>query len=176
MLVKLNRSNLSCARYTPPVPVTQNFEDIDTSLPNAEQSDLLLWIPALLVSRFLAQFPFLKNESDELFSIGTLTVLETVDSGKYGGDKIGAICNVKCCRAMEDYINGLNSVVKVCTTTRYENLKKGIETPVHHPLCSNVGTEDDHSEIEVRDACDVLGYDVESLTLRQKRRVWEMLR
>lgn len=175
MLVKLNKSNKGCSRYDAPFEVTRHFDDPDPSASVAEQSEHLFWVSALLVSRFLHQFPFLKNEADELFSIGCMTICEVVSSQRYENDKVGAVCNVKACRAMEDYINGLNSVVKVCTTTRYSNLKKGVESPVHRPLTAGLGVVDDHSEILVRDAAECLGYDIKTLTLHQKRKLREKL-
>ena len=175
MLVKLNKSNKGCSRYDAPFEVTRHFDDPDASQSTAEQSEHLFWVAALLVSRFLHQFPFLRNEADELFSIGCATICEVVASGRYDLDKVGAVCNVKACRAMEDYVNGLNSVVKVCTTTRYSNLKKGVESPVHQALSTGMGVEDDLSEILVRDAAECLGYDVENLTLAQKRKIREKL-
>jgi len=174
MLIKLKKGG-KVAEYNPPVEVVRHFDDIDTESPATDQIEKLLWIPASIVARFLGQFPFLRNETDELFSIGCTIVAKTVSESKFSGDKIGAVCNVRCIRAMEDYVNGINSMVKVCTTTRYENLKNGIETPVHTSLTSCMGVEDDHTEVMVRDVCERLGYDRDNLTLKQKRRVWEEL-
>lgn len=171
MLVKLNKLNRGVAFYNPPIPVVRNFDDIDRKAPANDQIDALLWIPALLVCRFLHQFPFLKNEADELFSIGMMTVVDLVHNSDHPGHKIGAIVHTDSCAAMEAYCNNLNSVVNVHTRTRYRNRKAGKQTPESVKLTHQATVEDDLSELLVRDAAEFLGIDLEKATLNDKRRI-----
>lgn len=178
MMIKLNPKIRRVARYEPPYAVARNFDDFDASAPVNEQIESLLWIPATLVSRFIGQFPFLEAEGDELFSIGVLRVCEIVNGGKFGPEKIGAVCNVQCRREMENYCNGLNSVVRVCTSTRYENRNKGRDTPKHVKMTDYgraTSVTDDHTDMLLRDAAQVLGYDLGDLTLKQKRKLAQIL-
>ena len=176
MLIKLNPSNRRCNSYEPPIPVTRHFEDIDPDASYADKVDQLLWIPAIIVSRFSAQFPALHNELDELFSIGVVTVCEVVDSGKHTSSKIGAVVHVSCVRAMEDYANNINSLVKISTTTRYAHLRDAVETPRHQRMAFDMTESyDDQTELLVRDAAELLGFDITALTTKQKRRLWEVL-
>lgn len=178
-LIRLNARNRRVNRYVPPFEVQPFYEDIDTTASPSEQVSCLLWIPAALVARFRFQFPHLIPESDELFSIGVAKVVEIVNRKEFSGDKIGAVCNMQCRRAMEDHANGLHSVVKVCTTTRYENRKRGVVTPGCRSLPSDglptLSAEDDTTELLVQDAAEILGIDISSLTLVQKKRLSEVL-
>jgi len=178
MMIKLNPKIKSCLHYDPPIEVTRHFEDVDTDANAETQIEQLAWIPALLVSRFLGQFPFLQSEADELFSIGICKVVMIVAERKHTGNKIGAVVNVQCRRAMEDHANSLNSIVAVGTTTRYINLGKGVETPSHKRLDSEspkLVTHDDHTELYIRDAARALDIDIETMTLRDRRKLKEAL-
>jgi len=175
MMIKLNRRDRSCLHYDPPIPVTRCFDDIDTDAPTDVQIEQLLWVPAVLVARFHGQFPTLHSELDELFSVGMLTVCEVVNAGKHDGDKIGGVIHVACVRAMEDYCNNLNSIVKVSTTTRYTNHKRGIETPSHKRMVMDHSSVDDQTELMIRDAAEALGLDTENMDAKQKRRLFEAL-
>ena len=179
-MIKLNPNNHEAFRYVPPIPVGCFFGDIDVEAPANEQVECLLWIPATLVARFRHQFPHLCCESDELFSIGVSKVVEVVNRFEFPGNKIGAVCNIQCRRAMEDYANGLNSVVKVCTTTQYENRRRGITTPsssaFNHNNSQGISFEDDPTELLVRDAADSIGVDIKSMTRSQKRKLAEVLK
>jgi hypothetical protein len=178
MMIKLNPKIKSCLHYDPPIPVTRHFEDVDVDADAETQIQQLTWIPALLVSRFLGQFPFLQSEADELFSIGICKVVMIVAERKYKGNKIGAVVNVQCRRAMEDHANALNTIVAVGTTTRYINLGKGVETPSHCRLDTDnpkMVTNDDHTELYILDAAHSLGIDIETMTLRDRRKLKEAL-
>src|SRR6056297_2980615 len=120
MLVKLNKLNKGSAHYNPPFPVVRHFDDIDRNAPADQQIENLVWIPALLVSRFLYQFPYLQNEADEMFSVGLTVVVEEVNKKGLPGDRIGAIIHTNACAAIEDYCNGITAVVKFSTRTRYK--------------------------------------------------------
>lgn len=172
-MIKLNPSVRGVCHYEPPVPVVPHFEDIDVSAPIDEQIENLLWIPASLVCRFLYQFPHLGNEADELFSIGLQKVVESVTSGKYAGEKIGSVVTVKCRRAMEDYANNLTSVVKIGTTTRYENYRNGIDMPSCQALSetSTPNAVNDTTAIVIEEAAEHLGIDLENMTLSEKRKL-----
>ena len=175
MIIRLNRKSHACLHYMPPIPVTRYFDDVDTDAPANQQIEQLLWIPALLVARFHGQFPILHSELDELFSIGLLTVCEVVNGGGHSGSKIGGVIHVACVRAMEDYANDLNSIVKVGTTTRYKNHKRGIETPVHGRLTVDQAVSADMTEIMIRDAAESIGLRIGDLDAKQKRRLYEAL-
>jgi len=189
MMVRLNPDIKTVWSYTPPIPVTRHFDDPSPTMTLNEQIEYMLWIPAALVGRWLGQHQFLIGEADELFSIGVLRLTEIVhDRERYESSPvgIGTIVYGRCHYAMESYINNLNSVVKVSTSTRYKNKRDGKETPMSldleglasaderhawHPAY----TVDDHSDLLLRDACEVLGYDYTNLTLKQKRRVADIL-
>lgn len=171
MLVKLNKLNRGVAFYDPPIEVVRNFDDIDRDAPADEQIESLLWIPALLVCRFLHQFPFLKNEADELFSIGMLTVVDTVNNSDHPGHKIGAIIHTLACADMEAYCNNLNSVVNIHTRTRYRNRMAGKDTPESVRLTHQATVEDDQSELIVSDAAEFLGIDLDRASLAEKRTI-----
>lgn len=175
MLVKLNKANKGTAHYKPPFPVTRHFEDIDRDAPENEQIENLIWIPALLVSRFLHQFPFLRNEADEMFSVGVEVVVDEVYKDGTPGDKIGAVIHTNACAAIEAYCNNINSVVKVSTRTRYKNLQKMKETPSNVRLTAQAVTSDDDTELIVRDAAEFLGIDLQNMTLKEKRKLAEVL-
>lgn len=179
-MIRLNARNHEVFRYVPPIQVEHFFGDIDVTADANHQVECLLWIPATLVARFRHQFPRLHCESDELFSIGVAKVVEVVNRFEFPGNKIGAVCNVQCRRAMEDYANGLNSVVKVCTTTQYENRKRGVTTPscstFNHHTASGLAWEDDPTELIVRDAAASIGVDIDALTRTQKRKLAEVLK
>lgn len=181
MLIRLNALNRRVRHYDPPYTVSRNFDDIDTNAPQQEQVEGLLWIPAMLVSRFLGQFPTLRPEGDEMFSIGVMRVVEIVAKGQHAGDKIGAVCNMQCRRCMEDYVNNLDSVVSVCTSTRYNNLNSGKHTPSHQGMAFVkhwLSTEDDHTEFYLEDAAEVLELDIMNLpklTIKQKRKMIDVM-
>lgn len=174
-MIRLNPKIRASRSYNPPVLVIRYYEDVDTSLPLAEQLEQLLWIPALLVSRYLAQFPFLENESDEMFSVGMLRVAELIDENKFSGSKIAFAAFPRCNYAIESYVNNLDSIVKVSTSTRYNNLRNGKDTPSHQRLVTDQVVHDDHSQLLVADACQVLGYDPSNLSLKQKKRLASIL-
>lgn len=177
-MIRLNTMDKTCCFYEPPIPVDRHFGEVDTSAPADEQINALLWIPAVLVSRYMSQFPRLRSEGDELFSIGVTTVVEVVNSGQYGSDQIGSVTNVKCRRAMEDFANNIDRPLKVCKTTQYENRKRGVQTPKRagsaHPS-HQAKHYDDHSHLYLQDAAEMLGYDLDNLTRRQKKRLAEAL-
>lgn len=175
MMIKLNPKNKTCFHFEPPFEITRHFDDVDTDAPANEQIEQLLWIPAVLVSRFHGQFPTLYSELDELFSVGMLTVCEIVNERKHSASKLGGVIHVSCVRAMEDYCNSLNSVVKVGTTTRYLNHQRGIETPSHQRMSSEHATYDDQTELHIRDACEALGVELSGLNTKQKRKLYEAL-
>lgn len=171
MLVRLNRLNRGMAHFVPPIPVVRNFEDVDRDAPDDEQIDALLWVPTILVCRFLHQFPFIKNEGDELFSIGLMVVVDTVKNTKHPGHTIGAVVHTNCVAAMERYCNDLDSVVSVSTFTRYKNRNAGKDTPESVKLTHQAVVDDDCTELYVRDAAEFLGFDLNSATLAQKRQL-----
>ena len=175
MLVKLNKNNKGKASYEPPIPVVRNFDDIDRSAPPDEQIEGLLWIVAVLVCRFLHQFPFLYREGDELFSVGMIVVVDSVHNTDTPGDKIGSHIHTNACSAMEAYCNNLDSVVNMTTRTRYRYKERGKEIPTDIRLTAEAVVEDDHTEIIVRDAAKTLGIDLENATLHEKRRLHEFL-
>ena len=176
MMIRLNPQSKAVRSYTPPFPVTKNFDDIDTDAPLNEQIEGLLWIPATLVGRYTGQFPILINEADELFSIGVQQVFDVVHKQKFPGDKIGGIVNIQCRYHMEAYCNNLNSVVKVCTKTRYNNRNNGKPTPSHKKLVAGRHrSDDDYTEVLLRDAAESLQIDLENMTLREKRQLWDVL-
>lgn len=175
MLVKLNRRNNGMAYYDPPFPVTRTFGEVDRDSNPNDQIEALLWIPAVLVCRFLNQFPFLKKEADELFSIGTLVVVDLVNNSDYPGDKIGGVINVTACEAMESYCNSLNSLMKVSRDTLYRNHRNGKRNPTNIRLTSQAVTTDDDTELLVKDAAKYLGIDLERMTLKEKRKLAEVL-
>ena len=78
-------------------------------------------------------------------------------------------------RAIEDHANGVYSAIKVCTTTRYENRKRGVATPTSSGITDWIATNDDHTELFVRDAADVLGLDLSTLSRADKKRLAEVL-
>jgi len=127
MMVRLNTYSKKVRHYDPPFPVERHYGAIEQEWTNQQKVEKLLWIAASLTSRFLGQHPFLISNSDELFSIGCLKIVETVDRG-YPLDTLGAVCFTNARRGMEDFINGLDSVIKVGTTTRYKNKKIGKTT------------------------------------------------
>jgi hypothetical protein len=176
MLLKLNKHNKTVRNYTPPYDVVRNFDDIDVKAPESEQVEGLLWIPAVLVGRFLGQFKFLVNEADEMFSVGVMRVVEIVAKRKHAGDKIGAVCNRQCIREIENYINNLDGIVKVSTSTRYNNLNDGKHTPCHFGMAfikhTMKGiTVDDHTEFYLNDAAEAYDLDLTNLTVSEKRKL-----
>jgi len=175
MLVKLNKRNKGTAHYKPPFPVIRNFDDIDREAPANQQIENLIWIPALLVSRFLYQFPFLRNEADEMFSVGLEVVVDEVHKEGVPGDRIGAVIHTNACAAIEAYCNNINSVVKVSTRTRYKNLQRMKETPHHIRLTAQAVTEDDETELIIKDAAEFLGIDLKNMGLKDKRKLAEVL-
>jgi len=175
MLIKLNKNSPKVGRFIPPFAIPQTFEDHNPEDTIDDQIVGLLWIPATIVARFLGQFPFLENEQEELFSIGLLTVTKVVNSGKHKSNLVGAVCHVSCVRAMEDYCNNLDSVVLIATSTRYLKRNARKEVPSHCALPDTLCVTDDHLELEIRDAAEVLGYDIDSLTLKQKRKLYRLL-
>jgi hypothetical protein len=175
-MIRLNPKVKTVRHFEPPFPVTRHFDPVDTSAPLNEQIESLLWIPATLVSRYLGQFPYLENEAEEMFSVGYEQVMAIVHKGGHSGDKIGAVCNVQCRYHIEAYCNGLNSVVKVCTKTRYNNRNFGKPTPSHKKLVAGRHRhDDDHTELLLRDAAQTLQLDLDNLSLRQKRLLWDIL-
>lgn len=177
-MIKLKTHNTECAIWNPPIPVEKHFGPVDITADQETQIKQLSWIPALLVCRFLGQFPHLWPEADEMFSIAMLKVVETVASndGEFDGDKIGSVCNVRGRRAIEDHANGVYSAIKICTTTRYENRKKGIQTPVSGGVSEWISHEDDHTELIVKDAANALGFDLENMTRSERKALAEALK
>lgn len=173
MLVKLNSRNRGMAHYEPPIPVVRHFDDVDRSAPDDEQIDSLLWVAAVMVCRFLHQFPVLAKEADELFSIGMFVIVDTVKNEDHPGHLIGAVVNKKCMAAMEQYANSLNSIVSVSTKTRYNNLNANKETPDSVRLTNGTTTrvEDDDTSLIVEDAAEFLGIDLEKASLSERRKL-----
>lgn len=181
MLIKLNALNRRVFHYDPPYAVTRNFDDIDIAAPHKEQVEGLLWIPAVLVSRFLGQFPTLRHEADEMFSVGVLRVCEIVAKGGKAGHEIGAVCNLQCRREIENYVNNLDSVVTISTSTRYNNLNSGKHTPSHQGMAFVkhwLATEDDHTEFYIEDAAEALDLKdpvMSKLTMKQRRKLVDVM-
>ena len=175
MMIKLNSRNHTCRHYDAPFDIQRNFDDPCETMNVDEVVMHLMWIPALVTARFLGQFNFLKSEADEIFAIGCLKLTEVVASGRHPMNKIGAVVNVAVVRAVEDYCNNLNSIVKVCTTTRYENRKRGISTPSHQRMSHDMETCDDYTALIVEDACLALKLDFAKLTRKQRQQIWEIL-
>ena len=175
MMIKLNRRNHTYRHYKAPFEILRTFDDPSEDMSSDEVVTHLLWIPALVTARFLGQFQFLKSEADELFAIGCLKLTEIAASGKYPMSRIGAVANVAIVRACEDYCNNLNSLVKVCTTTRYENRKRGVATPSHQRMSNDMETSDDYTALIVEDACLALDLEFDSLTRKQRQQIWEKL-
>lgn len=174
MLIRLNKKIQGMVKYNPPIPVEVNTE-ISDSMSDDERITALLWIPSMLVCRFLYQFPFLKTEADELFSIGLFVVVDTVKNSPIEADKIGAHININCCSAIEEYCNNLNSVVSVKTRTRYRNKKDGKETPRSIRLTHEAKSVDDNTELLIKDVCEHLGVDVKTMSNAVKRQIVEIL-
>lgn len=174
-MIKLNPHNRAVRFYQPPIAVKTYFGDVDVHLDTQTQLDQLLWIPAVNVSRFIGQFPYLESEGDELFSIGTAKVWETILEAGFPGNRIGAVCNIRCRRAMEDYCNNLSSAISISTSTRYKNRRQGVRTPSSQNIEGSDITQDDDSAILINDACEVLGFDSSNLSLRQKRKLHKVL-
>lgn len=178
-LIKLSNYSRRVSYYRPPFEITRHFDDVDTDADPNTQIEQLLWIPAVLVGRFVGQWPCLESEADELFSIGVQTVVETVHRGAFSGEKIGAIVNVNCRYAMESYANNLGSALNISTTTRYVKRKEGKKCPRGFSLgaaTKNLTESDSMVELEVKDACEMLGYNRSNLSTKQKRRLWEVLK
>jgi len=175
MLIRLDPKNRGMYRYEPPIEVVKTFGDIDREAPIDDQIADLLWIPASLVCRFVFQFPFLRSEADELFSIGVMVVVDKVNNSDAPGHVIGAHVNLKTQVKMEEYANSLNSIAGPTTRTRYEKIKGGILTPTHCRLTSEDRVVDDETELLVRDAAEHLGYDLNNMTLNQKRKLADTL-
>lgn len=170
-MIRLNPRNPQCCHYEPPVPVERHFGPPDPDRP----VESLLWIPAVLTSRFMAQYPRLRSEGDELFSAGVASVVETIHQDRWPLDKVGAVCQIRCRRAMEDYANSLTSVVKVCTTTRYENRKKGVRTPRSQRLVAPTSVGDDMTDLILRDAAEAVGVDLSDMSQKDRLRLWRVL-
>lgn len=175
-MIRLKLHNTECALYDPPFPIERHFGTVDTDADQETQIKQLSWIPALLVCRYLAQFPHLWPEADEMFSIAMLKVIETIEESRFDGSKIGSVCNVRGRRAIEDYANGLYSAIKICTTTRYENKKKGIVTPRSSMISDRMNQYDDQTELLVTDAAAALGIDLSSMSRADKRALAEALK
>lgn len=176
-MIRLNPKSMAVRHYDPPFPVDKWFGPVDrTQTPN-EQAAQLYWIPATLVSRYIGQFPTLTPEADELFSVGVEQVHAIVHKPSFTGCQIGAVVNVQCRYHMEAYCNGLNSVVSVCTKTRYNNRNSGKPTPSHMRLNSahQHAHVDDMTEVLLRDAAESIQVDLENLSLREKRALWDIL-
>ena len=130
-------------------------------------------MPALLVCRFLYQFPVLHSERDELFSIGLLTLVDIVKNRpNIPGSRVGAYVHTNACAAMEAYCNDLGSAILIHTRTRYRYKQQGKETPESVKLTAEAEVRDDDStELIVADACHALGINLETATLNQKRQL-----
>jgi len=84
-----------------------------------------------LTSRYIYQFRWVSNESDEIFSTALLSMVETIHGHKkYEGKKLPPIMLVKAQRRVEEYLNKLHCVVDYSLTTMYLNLKRGRANPV----------------------------------------------
>lgn len=175
MLIRLDPTNRGMYRYEPPIEVVKTFGDIDREAPIDDQIADLLWIPAMLVCRFVFQFSFLRSEADELFSIGMMVVVDKVNNSDAPGHLIGSHVNCLATVKMEEYANSLNSIAGPTTRTRYEKIGKGILTPTHSRLTSEDRVVDDETELLVRDAAEFLGYDLENMNLNQKRKLADTL-
>jgi hypothetical protein len=183
MLIRLNEGVKETAPYDPPFFVERRvgriagdeYRSVDRSLPDDDQIAELLWVPALLVSRFLYQFPFLVNEADEMFSIGVQVVVDKVKNSDVSGDVIGSHVYEKGRAVIEDFANSLDVIVASSTRTKYTELKKGKPLPKHVKLAPTQHVEDELTDLYFRDAVETLGYDPENLTLSQRRKVARLL-
>lgn len=159
---RLNPRDSRRAPYVPPIPVEPYFGEITVDMPYEDKIKRTLWVPASLVSMMVGQYPHLRKEDDEMFSIGVEIVCDTMADEKYNDryEIITGIVAVRAQKAVETYANGLFSVVKVSTTTRYQNRARGIRTP----RCKNVSRVmniqyDDMTEMQIKDAMEALGYE-----------------
>ena len=179
MLFKLNKSNPGVYSYDPPIEIPKlpegadPYGGIDRNKPDDDQINALLWVPALLVCRFLFQFPVLHCERDELFSIGLFTLVDTVKNRPdIPGDKIGAYVHTNACAAMEAYCNDLGEAIPVNTRTRYRHKQRGKELPESVRLTAEAEVrDDDHTEYLLAEACRVNGIRLETATLNEKRQL-----
>lgn len=176
MLFKLKKNSPGVYHYKPPIeiprlPVGADPKcGIDRTMPEDEQIKCLLWVPALLVCRFLFQFPVLHSERDELFSIGLMELVSTVkDNPEIPGNKIGAYVNINACAAMEAYCNNLGSAITIHTRTRYRCKEQGKETPESVKITAEAEVrDDDFTELVIADACAMLGIDLETATSQER--------
>lgn len=176
MLIKLNKYNKQAAHYTPPVPVGKKLPG-PTDEDSAEVIlEKLLWVPAILVSQFLHQFPALRPDADELFSVGVLTLSTLIDREDLSANDVARFAKVRCCRAMEDYANTIESVILVNPTARYRRRKKYRAIPMSVPVGDTpLSSEDDHTDLHLRDAAEHLGLDLDNLSARDKRKLERLL-
>ncbi len=175
MLVKLNEDVEKQAPYDPPVEVTRHFTDPNRDAPASEQIEFLMWIPAAMVSRFLFQFPFLRDEADELFSIGVEVVAEKVADQTLSGSIIGSHITTLCMYRMEEYANSLDSVVNTSTRTRYTNFHRGKETPRNSRLTHDTSIQPDNHEVILADAVRKFGKPLDEMNLTERRELARML-
>ncbi len=175
MIVRL-RDVKGNAPYIPPFPVTMPTEEpIDRSLPLDDQIMALTWIPAILVSRFLYQYPNLDSEADELFSVGIEVVVDMVNRDDVDGDDLIAWTVVNARRTMEVYASGLDSVVKVCQSTRYNRAKQGRKVPSSGELTEHGGAGTDDTERIIELACQALDLDIRSASFADRKQIADYL-
>ena len=178
MLVRLKFWVTKSISYDPPIPVSRNFQEHDPNQSKQDQVTGLLWIPAFLVSRVIYQFPYLKSEADELFSIGLLKLVELVDEAAVSGEQMDSKAMSVCLYWMEHYCNNLNSPMSIGTTTRYRNLRGGDPVPKRiamTPGLNEPGAVSDMTEIIVSDAVKALGIDLSIAPLSEKRAIAKSL-
>lgn len=167
------RLNLHDSRrfpYRPPIDLPQDARGLDASMPFEELVIRSLWISSNLVSILVGQFPQFVSEADELFSIGCEVITATLAEEGFPLTEIGAVCQTRCRVAMEDHLNQISSMVSVSRSQRYRNRRSGRHTP-RHIFSSQGVTEDSHAEIEIRDAAEVSGLDLDNLTPSERRAI-----
>lgn len=158
--------------YDPPIEVKRHRGPLSDD--QDQRIEQLLWIPASLVSRLCGQYPRLRSEADELFSVGVQAIVETVREDRHPAEKIGRVCHGKARRAMENYANGVDTVIKVSNSTRWKRFREGQPIPKSQGEPQPTATYDDLTDVVIRDACQPLGYtDLSKLNARQKRRLKE---
>jgi hypothetical protein len=135
-MIRLKSHVKGCVDYKPPFPcvVTMNDAAFQAALDSGDLNAAIesaYPYASYLTSRYLYQFRWVTNESDEIFSTAILSMVETIhDHKKYEGKNLVPIMLVKAQRKVEEYLNKLHCVVDYSLTTMYLNLKRGRANPV----------------------------------------------